>query len=612
MNLWRKITFTRQPIQNVLFVGFGGLILLAVAVVLYLGLNATTKLTKDYHHMLIETALDKMQKEVENLLLPVENQALWISDQVKSNDLRVDDFGKVETFLRGILGATPNVTGAGIQYPDGITRYVLRSENRWVVDQETTTAEDNARLFKVMAQHTTSHWGELFFFDDLGQTLVDIRTPLYQDGELKGVLFIAVTVAELSKTILAASTDQFLTPFILYGEDHILAHPLLTTGSTITPEQSDKTDWVEGKGEVPLPKLKEFHDPKLIRLRSSDVAPARLITPINDVVVKGARIDDDMHIVATRDLLRFGKKPWITGVYINAEKSDRTVVMQLFEMAGAGIVVLFISVVLSIKVGRKIARPIVRLADTARMIRKGVTNPIQQLPRSRLKELDQAALAFNDMIEGLRERDLIREVFGRYVPESIAASLMHENGELKPIQTEATILFSDIEGFTQLTEKVGPERIVGILNSYFSTVVDVLERHGGVVTQFQGDAVLATFNVPIEDENHAQNALNAAMEIKELLCHQEFDGVSLKSRIGLNTGTVVAGAVGAKGRLNYTVHGDAVNLAARIESLNKKFGTCILISEDTAKLIKHVELKSIGSTEVRGRSAHVHLFVINE
>ncbi len=166
-----------------------------------------------------------------------------------------------------------------------------------------------------------------------------------------------------------------------------------------------------------------------------------------------------------------------------------------------------------------------------------------------------------------------------------------------------------MEGFTQLTEEVGPERIVAILNEYFSQVVEILERYGGVVTQFQGDAVLATFNVPIKAPDHAECALRAALEICNTLDTKTFDGIYLKSRIGLNTGTVVAGAVGAQGRLNYTVHGDAVNLASRIENLNKEFGTNILISEATAQNVKNIELRTIGTTTVRGLNGRVRLYV---
>ncbi|WP_417820858.1 adenylate/guanylate cyclase domain-containing protein [Terasakiella sp.] len=608
MNLWKKITFPRQPIRSVLFFAFGGLILFAVAHVLYLGLNFTTKLTKDYNHLLIETALNRLTDEVENLLFPVENQARWISDQVKIGNLDIENHAQVQTFFRGVISATPNVTGVGIQYPDGVARYLLRDENIWREDLE-ATPEETVKLFQLMDKVKTNVWGRFFWYEERKQTVVNMRAPLYQNGELKGVLFIGVTVADLSKTILTTSTDEFLTPFILYGTKHLLAHPLLTHGSTVSDEIGRGTDWLEGKSEVPLPRLVDFQDIKLNRLIAGPVIKAGLITPIQDVEVNRARIEDDLYIVATRKLERFGETPWITGVYINTEKSDRNAGTQLFEMAGAGFLILVISIVLSLKVGKKLARPIIRLADTAKKVRSGKFEDIEPLPRSRLRELDQAALAFNEMVEGMRERDIIREVFGRYVPESVAASLMQESGELKPISTQATILFSDLEGFTQLTEEVGPERIVAILNEYFSQVVEILERYGGVVTQFQGDAVLATFNVPIKAPDHAECALRAALEICNTLDTKTFDGIYLKSRIGLNTGTVVAGAVGAQGRLNYTVHGDAVNLASRIENLNKEFGTNILISEATAQNVKNIELRTIGTTTVRGLNGRVRLYV---
>ncbi|WP_135077986.1 adenylate/guanylate cyclase domain-containing protein [Terasakiella sp. SH-1] len=608
MSFWRKITFPRQPIQSVLFFGFGGLTLLAVTVVLYLGLKYTTNITKDYHHLMIESALDNLTSEVEGLLLPVESQALWVKDQVEGRHVNLDDYKSLEVFLRGVLAGTPNVTGLGFQYPDGVSRYVIREKSQWV-ERSFISTEENRLFFENMQNVQTNVWSRFFWDEEDQQTLVDVRTPIRIDGELKAILFIGVTVADLSKSILMTSTDRFLTPFILYGRDHLLAHPLLTSGSTVTQDLASQADWIHGKGEIPLPKIRDFQDAKLDQLINGPVIKAGLVTPIEGVAVNRARVNDDLHIVATQELTRFGKTPWVLGVYINAEKSDRTQAMQLFEMAGAGLVVLLVSVALSLKVGKKMARPIVRLADAARTVRRGGVEDLPALPRSRLRELDQAALAFNEMVEGLRERDMIREVFGRYVPESVASSLMQENGVLQPIATQATILFSDIEGFTQLTEQVGPEKIVSILNEYFSAVVEVLEKHDGVVTQFQGDAVLATFNVPIQSFDHAEKALRAALEIKGMLEKRTFDGIVLKSRIGLNSGNVVAGAVGAEGRLNYTVHGDAVNLAARVENLNKHFGTDILISGNTAQHVQRIELKSIGTTEVRGLSVPVKLYI---
>jgi adenylate cyclase len=611
LNFWKKITFPRQPILYVLSVGFGGLIFLAVSLVLYLGLNHTTQLIKDYHQMVISTAMDKLEREVENLLLPVENESRWIADQVNKNYVDVSNFAEAETLIRGALGATPNVAGIGIVYPDGNMRYLIRSQDK-SFEQATISPSEVESIFLATAEHKQGVWGKFIWSDELEQTIIDIRTPLFQKGKMVGVLIVGVTVADLSKSILGTSSDPYLVPFILYGNDHLLAHPFLISGRTVSMEQGENSDWVNGKGEVPLPRLAQFQDHKLMRLIQGPVLKASLVSPILNVTINRARIVDDMYIVATKTIDRFGKTPWVTGVYINVEKSDQTVTMQLFEMSGAGIAVLIVALLLSIKIGRKLARPITRLADAARSVRQGVVGPIDPLPRSRLRELDQAALAFNEMVDGLRERDMIREVFGRYVPETIAASLMKENGELKPVLTQATILFSDIQGFTTLTEKVGPERIVAILNEYFSAVVDILEQHGGVVTQFQGDAVLATFNIPIVDTNHAENALKAALAIRQMLNSRKFGGVTLRCRTGLNTGNVVAGAVGAKGRLNYTVHGDAVNLAARIEHLNKDFGTDLLISQATAESIHTIPLKLITSTSIRGQYLDVKLFIPEE
>ena len=233
---------------------------------------------------------------------------------------------------------------------------------------------------------------------------------------------------------------------------------------------------------------------------------------------------------------------------------------------------------------------------------------IAPLGASHIRELDEAGNAFNNMIVGLRERALIRETLGRFVPEKVASSLLSGGGDIPVQQTQASILFCDIEGFTKLTETLGPVKIVTVLNAYFSAMVDILERRGGVVTQFQGDAILATFNVPITDPDHAENALAAACEMLEDVRINRYDDIVLNIRIGINTGEVVAGAIGAKGRLNYTVHGDAVNLAARLEALNKEHGSRLLVSESTAMLIEASELLQVGETTVRGQTRSIRLF----
>ena len=284
---------------------------------------------------------------------------------------------------------------------------------------------------------------------------------------------------------------------------------------------------------------------------------------------------------------------------------------RLIRALVAALVVLAIAIAASIVVGRKVSTPIKALVKAAESIEGGKFNNVPNLAHSRIRELDDAGDAFNNMVKGLRERQLIRETLGRFVPEEVASSLLAGGGDIEPTQTEATVLFCDIESFTQLTESLGPIRIVEVLNAYFSAMVNVLEDYGGVVTQFQGDAILATFNVPIINPQHANNAVAAAAEMLARVSNNLFARQKLNMRIGINTGTVVAGAIGAEGRLNYTVHGDAVNLAARLESMNKQHGTRLMVSANTVKLADRFSFTELTKTAVRGQSQSITLYTLD-
>jgi len=213
--------------------------------------------------------------------------------------------------------------------------------------------------------------------------------------------------------------------------------------------------------------------------------------------------------------------------------------------------------------------------------------------------------------EVVRQLAVIREVFGRYVPASVAAQIVAGQGQLEPAHATATILYSDIEAFTSIAETMPPETVVQMLNEYFPAVIEPVERHGGVVNQFQGDAMLITFNVPVADPEHADRAVRAALEMQQAVNGKTFAGAQLKTRIGIATGKVIAGNVGSGERVNYTVHGDAVNLAARLEQLNKEHGTRILVSAETIALLKgDYRIESMGAMSVRGKSAPVEIHAL--
>lgn len=214
-------------------------------------------------------------------------------------------------------------------------------------------------------------------------------------------------------------------------------------------------------------------------------------------------------------------------------------------------------------------------------------------------------------LEAERGIESISRLFGQFVPQMVANSMIEQEGVLAPVEREATILIADVAGFTALTETKGAQAIVDTFNAYFEAASEVISAHDGIVTQFIGDAVLATFNVPVEDTNHRQNGVDAAVALLDKVAGSEFAGERLNIRIGVSTGPVIAGNVGGGGRAAYTVYGEAVNLASRLEALNKEHATSLLISEHTAQGINQKNLKRVGQADVRGMSRAVDIYSID-
>jgi len=218
-------------------------------------------------------------------------------------------------------------------------------------------------------------------------------------------------------------------------------------------------------------------------------------------------------------------------------------------------------------------------------------------------------ILYRAVLDSVLAKDL-----SRFVAPEVADRISSSDAGLNPGDgevREASILFTDIEGFSTISEKVPPERLVALLNEYFEAMSAAVDRHGGVITQFQGDAMLIAFNTIKPDQAHAANAVRTALAILEATQERRFGGerVRMRTRCGINTGRIVTGAVGARGRLLYTVHGDEVNIAARLEQLNKKYGTYVLASESTVTAAGGgFAFERLDTLAVRGRSAPTAIF----
>jgi class 3 adenylate cyclase len=263
---------------------------------------------------------------------------------------------------------------------------------------------------------------------------------------------------------------------------------------------------------------------------------------------------------------------------------------------------------------RAFTQPIDRL--DAAMQRVAVDDLTIRLPVTSDDEMGRATSEFNHMVEGLAEREYLRDTFGKYVSESVASAILgnrDHDGRVANSTGEATLMFTDIEGFTSLSERVSPTVLADILNTYLGTVVPTIERHGGVVNNFIGDGLFASFNLPLPLEGHAAAAIHAALEIVRTLASLQFaGGVRIRTRIGLNTGPVIGLSIGTDKRLDYTLLGDAVNVAARIEQLNKSFGTLILATESTMTAAGDGFItQRLGETDVRGHQGEIVVYRID-
>ena len=279
-------------------------------------------------------------------------------------------------------------------------------------------------------------------------------------------------------------------------------------------------------------------------------------------------------------------------------------VLTLFAFLLSGLVAVFLA--------RGITRPVADLSEGVRRIAEGrYDEPVRVRSRD---ELGRLAEAFNDMSRGLKERDLVRDLLGRNVSPEIASELMRRPASLGGEEREVTVLFTDIRGFTSLSESSTPTAILEFLNSYFAEVTHVIEAHSGIVDKYIGDAVMAVFGAPVASARHAAQAVECAFALRRALAVfneklVESGRKPVGTGMGIATGLVVAGVMGSESRHNYTFLGDTVNLAARLQDETKKFGVDAVVAGSTVEASGLGDFfEPLGSLTVRGKTAAVDVF----
>jgi adenylate cyclase len=255
-------------------------------------------------------------------------------------------------------------------------------------------------------------------------------------------------------------------------------------------------------------------------------------------------------------------------------------------------------------------QPISDLIDATRRVRSGDVS--ERVPLTSPDELGELVQSFNDMQQGLAEREALHAAFGSYVDPHLARRLIESGSSIfEGEDLVVTVLFADVRDFTSYSESVSPAEAVQLLNRLFDVLVPVLHEHGGHTNHYLGDGLLALFGAPSPLMGHADAALAAAVEIQRRV--RATFGFDLRLGIGINTGPVIAGTVGGGGRHEFTVIGDTVNTAARVEQLTKETGDDILFTEATRAALSSPRPRSTrrGEFEVRGKATRLTVYAVN-
>ncbi len=268
---------------------------------------------------------------------------------------------------------------------------------------------------------------------------------------------------------------------------------------------------------------------------------------------------------------------------------------------------------LTFLVSSNLTRPLHEIIRVLRQVRRGIFD--QRVRVTTNDEIGYTGDMINEMTQGLLERDFIKETFGKYVSAEIRDEIL---GGRVPFDGEArrvTVLFADLRNFTPMVEKTDPKEVIRILNGYFKEMEEAIREYQGLVLQYIGDEIEAAFGVPIFHGDHATSAVLAALEMdRRLKAFNEGlngSGLRLAHGIGIHTGEVVAANIGSPDRLSYALVGDTVNLASRVQDLNKDFGTGILITEATqAELSESFNLRKLPPARVKGRTQGIQLYTI--
>ncbi|HNK59705.1 MAG TPA: adenylate/guanylate cyclase domain-containing protein, partial [Leptospiraceae bacterium] len=409
--------------------------------------------------------------------------------------------------------------------------------------------------------------------------IVAIALPHRSDYDSRTIL---ITLFRMEKFLNAFKTAGISENFMVNGEGIVLAHPnsnIVLSGTNLSESPIVKT------------MMKSTVDNGLTRYE---------------------------HEETKKYYLGSYKKIGFAGVGVISTVLEEKAFQEVYNIQRRNLLILGITLCTAILIvlffANTLTSPILNLVDATKKIEEGVFR-VDIKPTVR-DEVGLLTNSFVKMGKGLEEREKVKDALGRFVNKEVAEMVLKGELKLGGEKKNCAIFFSDIRSFTAISEKLDPQEVVEFLNAYMTEMVRCVNETHGTVDKFIGDAVMATWGAAFSRGNDAENAVNGALMMRSvLLKFNEGRGGDKKPIIkigcGLNYGPVVAGQIGSSDKMEYTVIGDAVNLASRVETLNKPFGTDILISEDLYLLVKDIfKVEKMKAIKVKGKEAPQTIYAV--
>jgi adenylate cyclase len=585
------------PLARLLAVVLAGLVALTAALVLALTWGASLRNTFDLLNDRSIGLAYNLRAAIETHLQPAEDLAGEAARQIAAGGLDPSDRVAFGHWLMGALAAVPQVRGIGVVPPDLAVWSVHRAGGAIVMEPRARVRPGVIRLIAEDAKGRPPqpYWGDVEFVD--GASVISLRVPIVWPGGGKGLLVVGISLQEISRHLARQQTALGWTGFILRDQTHVLAHPYL-----------DRNPGVLTEAQPMLP-LGALADTPLARVWNATESRV-----FGKSAAAGVRVlfDDPIaprYIFVLSRIDPFGERPWYYGAY-NAIEAVDAEVERAVRSGLLSLALVAVAVVIAILIGHRIARPLRRSAEAAARIGRLELDGLEPLPRSRVRELDGQAIAFNRMADGLR-------TFSTYVPKPLVGLLAKRGfrSDVPPLAGTATILFTDIVGFTRQTERLGAAEVAAFLNHHFSLLVAAVLEEGGIVDKYIGDSVMAFWAPPLSDADGPRRAVAAARRIAAVIADDNRRRAAageepVRVRVGIHTGPALVGNIGAVGRIDYTIVGDTVNVAQRLQDYGRHVDAaaeCVILASDATVMAIPQEERGerVGALPIRGREAAV-------